>query len=412
MFKFRYLDGLRGWAALVVVVDHYFFAFAPSAIAGGVPTHHLLEKLIYSTPLYLFVDGDFSVAIFFVLSGIVLSAKFFRTGEEQSVIESGVKRYFRLAIPVIGSILIAFVLFKLGMFRNHDAAALSGSNWFSAFWQFQPRLLDALKEGLLNRFLYDVPSGLSYNAVLWTMQLEFLGSFLIFMTLLIFGKLRRRSLVYLFLIMGFWKTFYLAFILGIIICDYLNRPIGKEIQRIIARGYWIPILLIALFMGSYPLGDVDGTSFSRWAGTPLVQPWTRIVMHVLGAFGVIIAVMCAKPLQKLLTTRPSLFLGRISFSMYLIHFMILGSYASYLFIKLNESFGYRTSFILTFIPTLVIVITAAYLYAKYVDEKAISFSKTIYRKVFLPREESIESSGAIPSIPESAGVFIYGTDMR
>lgn len=133
MKKIRYLDGLRGLAAFQVVFHHFILAFYPALFLGAAdnPNHMAAgwEAFGSGSFLNLFWDGNFAVCIFFVLSGFVLSHKFFVRKESKIVTESAVKRYFRLAIPVAFSVLVAFLVMKFSLFYNQPAAAISGSGW-------------------------------------------------------------------------------------------------------------------------------------------------------------------------------------------------------------------------------------------------------------------------------------------
>ncbi|WP_443147193.1 acyltransferase family protein [Paenibacillus sp. KACC 21273] len=82
MQKLKYLDGLRGLAALIVVISHFVVAFYPSLYNGSIDSVHTqksLELWISKSPFNLFYNGNFAVCVFFVLSGYVLSYKFFIT---------------------------------------------------------------------------------------------------------------------------------------------------------------------------------------------------------------------------------------------------------------------------------------------------------------------------------------------
>lgn len=65
--KFAELDGLRGVAALVVVLWHFAFAFLPDRI-GIVPDFDPARGLVGS-PAFALIDGPGAVMLFFVLSG-------------------------------------------------------------------------------------------------------------------------------------------------------------------------------------------------------------------------------------------------------------------------------------------------------------------------------------------------------
>ncbi len=66
--RILYLDGLRGWAALFVLFHHLLLAFAPDGHEAA------LNASPVAAPLGFLADGPLAVAIFFILSGIVLMA--------------------------------------------------------------------------------------------------------------------------------------------------------------------------------------------------------------------------------------------------------------------------------------------------------------------------------------------------
>jgi peptidoglycan/LPS O-acetylase OafA/YrhL len=404
--KFRYLDGLRGVAALVVVFDHLAFMYIPYAInAGGEP--HGLGPVIHNTPLQLLVAGDLAVSIFFILSGIVLSAKFFRTGQEGVVMASAIKRYFRLAIPVLGSAVLAYGLLRLGLMFNVPAGNLT-SDWWKAFWLFEPNFWAAVTEGVWGAFTTTADAR-SYNPVLWTMQLEFAGSFLVFGMLLLFGKLRNRWAIYVVLGLLLWRTYYLAFLLGVMMCDYwFARGPGAaeaghgEAGRMLRRMVWLPLLAVSLLLGSYPVAGTKGTIFDNIVA-PYIGPNLTVLIHVVAAAGIILAVMSSGLMQRVLMWRPVLFLGRISFPLYLLHFMILGSYTSYLFVTLSAKMSMKTAMLITLVPTFAVLISAAYLFARYVDEPAIRLSGRVFARWFGPRRDAAVVQAAGDAEPGAAG---------
>jgi peptidoglycan/LPS O-acetylase OafA/YrhL len=373
--KFRYLDGLRGLAALIVVIDHFAISFFPAATDGSVhTTHGALESVVQSTPLHLLVSGNFSVCIFFVLSGFVLSAKFFRTGNRQVVIASAIKRYFRLALPVLACVMLAFILMSTNAFFNVPASQITGSNWLGGFWQFQPSFWDALYHATIGVF---IKGSSNYNTVLWTMKTELLGSFLVFAILLTVGKQRYRSLAYLALGLLLIKTYYVTFVCGVAICDYHYHG-GSQVARVMHRGYWVPAILLCLFLGSSPVGTLHGTVFQYAAGIMPFGMSVTTTTHMLGAIGLVFAIVNTPVIQHLLTTKPALYLGKLSFSLYLTHFLVIGSLSSYLFIKIAPLAGYRLGFVLMAAASGVIIWVVADLFTKYVDQPSIRLSATIY----------------------------------
>jgi peptidoglycan/LPS O-acetylase OafA/YrhL len=256
--------------------------------------------------------------------------------------------------------------------HNLEAGKLT-SDWWKNFWQFAPNLKDALYEGTFGAFKNDANV---YNPVLWTMKLELWGSFLVFGSLLIIGKLRNRWVLYGVLVLLLWRTYYPAFVLGVAACDYyFNRPEGA-VRRALERGWWVAVLAAALLIGSYPITELHGTV---WANVPGFWP---VQAHTLAAIGIVVAILSARGLQRALSSRTGRFLGRISFPLYLLHFLVLGSYTSYLFVHLSHQMSLKAAMLVAVLPTLAICVSAAYVYAKFVDEPAIRFSGWMFSRFF------------------------------
>ncbi|MFJ7729607.1 acyltransferase family protein, partial [Neobacillus sp. NPDC097160] len=237
--KLNYLDGLRGLAAFIVVIHHYTNGFYPAY--GG--------NEIAKSPISILYDGNFSVCVFFVLSGFVLSGKYFKTKNPEVLIASATKRYFRLLFPVMFSIFLAYVFLRMNLFSYKDeVAGITGSGWLASFYNFDANFVEMLKQGLYKVFLFGEAS---YNTNLWTIYLEFFGSFLTFAFLALFGKLKKRYFVYIILFYVFYQDYYLAFLLGVILSDIYHSEEAKKLL-IKNKVLLFLIFIVSIYFGSYP----------------------------------------------------------------------------------------------------------------------------------------------------------------
>jgi len=291
------LYGLRGLAAFEVVFHHFILAFYPAMFSGpDIPTHLPAGQEVFASGsiINLLFDGNFAVCIFFVLSGFVLSHKFFLDKNHEIITASAVRRYVRLAVPVAFSVFCAYLLMKFSLFYNQQAADVSGSGWLGGFWTFKPGFVDAINQSFIGTFFSNI---YDYNATLWTITVEFLGSFLVFAFLAVFGKAKNRYMAYLFLGIIFFQTYYLAFILGMLLSDLMahkNTIIAQFDRSTLIR---TGLLLLGLLLGSYPSGrDAAGTMYS-FMTTPLVTD-PEVVYHVWGAFLVILVLLDSRRMQK------------------------------------------------------------------------------------------------------------------
>ena len=366
MRKLEHLEGLRGLAAFFVVIAHYLQFYYLDAFFKNPNTS--LEIMLSKTPLNLIYNGNFAVCIFFLLSGFVLSLKFVQTKDHDVLVASSVKRYPRLVIPVFFSVLIAYTLLRLDAYEyfTHYTKDLRYENMNENFF------------AMLKMVFFDVffAYGKSYNAVLWTMTYELFGSFIVFSFLALFGKVKNRFIVYLLLIVIFFDSYFLAFILGLILSDWSanrDRSIPKPIIFI--------CLMIGIFLGSYPYGGTENTIYS-FLNVEFLNVDYRIFYHITGAFFIMLAMLQSTLLKNIFSKKLFSFLGKISFSLYLTHFPILASLSFFLFDKLIDSYSYNISFIIAFTISIVLTFVISYVMYIFVDKKAVHLSKVIYIKLF------------------------------
>jgi peptidoglycan/LPS O-acetylase OafA/YrhL len=397
--KLKYLDGLRGVAAFIVVFDHFFAFFYPaffSTLPEAVHTGLGLERIIAKSPLNILYDGHLSVCIFFVLSGYVLTYKYFATKDDLFIASSAAKRYVRLMVPVLATMLITYLFMRFSLFKNTPAAQLTNATDFSTFFAFP-----ASFTGMLQQALFDVffKQQASYYVSLWTMTFELLGSFLVYALALLFGKLEKRYIFYLITAFLLRDTYYLAFILGLIVSDLFNS--GYGLAEKLKKPYFVFIFgIVGLLLGSFPLIPSTDTFYKY-----IVIPNVDLVMtyHILGAFFIMLALMCSETLKKFFSLKPFAYLGKISFSVYLTHLTILCSLSAVLFMAFREHMKYNYATALTFIITVPTVLVISHFYAKYIDENGIKLSKLVYAK-FLHRQKKVALVEKQPIVESSPAI--------
>ncbi len=378
--KYHNLDGLRGLAALSVMLLHYVLVFAPFIIGAFVTQRHTrFDRLIATTPLQLPTAGDFAVCIFFVLSGFVLSLSFFKHRDVKVLTSAAARRYFRLAIPALGSVMFGYVVLRFGLIFIHQAAVLSQSfSLFGSFWNIPAHLGRAIFEGVYGIWFDSYSTAGSYNPVLWTMHFELFGSFLLFLFLGLFGNLRNRWVFYGVFGLVFLKTYFLCFILGIALCDLsLNT---KVLNTIRPRYLWAA-LPVGLFLGNWITTGIYPTIYLHIHLPFFSDDQLQPLAHNVGAAIVVLTVLRLQPLARLLEMRPFQYLGRVSFALYLTHFIVMSSLASFVFYKVYPAYGYKLALLATFAIAWPVTFVVASIFTNLVDIPSVKLSKKIGTKL-------------------------------
>ncbi|WP_341900264.1 acyltransferase [Fluviicola taffensis] len=376
-----FLDGVRGVAMMIVVLHHFGLGFFPAINYLNPEKIHLgnggAEMLIAKTPLNIFFNGGFAVSIFFVLSGFVLSYKFHQSGSRKLLTEYAAKRYFRLLLPVAGSVVICYLLHLFGLFSHQHVGEITKSqDWFQGLYSDMKGLGDVLKNIFLDVFLNNDNR---YNAVLWTMTIEFLGSLLLFSFLALMGNNKKTILLHILVaavILCTDKKFYAAFILGSLISklfvDGFSFPKGWK-----GISIKLVLLITGVYFSSYPQGFF--TEQSIWK--PLAWSCTNSydLFHVLGAFCILFVICFDRNFIRFFSIKPFLYLGKISFSFYLLHLAVMCSLGCFIFLQLWKPGTYFVPFLISFLASMAVSFLVSHFYYQFVDKAGIRFSEKMGR---------------------------------
>ncbi len=309
------LDGIRGWAALSVVLFHVFWETFGGLFPG---IRNIATALIF--------DGELAVYIFFVLSGEALTWNYFRNYSTRSMASLAIKRYPRLTIPVFASCLLVFILMKLDLVHSGAASIIVHSeDWLGKFLNFEPTFRNLMIFALSRVYTQGISEPVVYNNFLWTMPIELVGSILVFLTALLSAFLRNwlRSFVLLALLEIVVAPTMACFTVGMIfsrlgVDGVFERARGSARMQVLSAAV---LILTAL---ASAVANLHGARPER--------------MGVAVATVLIGASFANRAVYGFCQNRISRFLGVLSFPLYLVHFAVIVSLTSSL-ILLAEARG-------------------------------------------------------------------------
>ncbi len=317
------LDGLRGVAALVVVIHHVYQIARPylepahDAWAAG-----SLWWALSATPAKLLTAGSEAVLVFFVLSGVVVPLPALRGGRF-SWAGYLVSRVIRLCVPVWAALAFATVSI---LAIPRDASMVVDGSWVERANGTSVHVSRLVEQALLSSPSY------ATDPVLWSLHWELVFSLLL-PVFLVLARLVRR----------FWVAAVLAcfaltivakvvdsdtlrylpvFFVGTLIAvnlETLRQWAKRRLDGRMRRVLWWSGLVASLL-----------AIVASWMSRPLVSSSSVLSMAlgslaVVGAGGLVACAICFPPVVRALSARVPQWLGRFSFSLYLVHLPIIVS---------------------------------------------------------------------------------------
>ncbi|SAK76826.1 acyltransferase [Caballeronia temeraria] len=315
--RYHQLDSLRGIAAVTVVFSHY------SQIT---PT-----RWMQHVPWRIFTEGHSAVILFFALSGFALAMQI--TGDSKpGFAEFVVKRVCRIYIPYLIAVLAAYAAYCI-FYRSNLSWT---GEWVNQAWH-----AGMTRQDLLNHLYFLIPfSNSTLDPVLWSLVYEMRIS-------LIFP-----ILVVVVFAMPPWFSIALSGGLSLAAFGYYHH-LQKPLMDASIQGEWMPTLhyismfvlgaliaryrvvitaklatfaprsLVGALMICLALYGLVGAMNHHVVSNDVVRSFADDWFVLPAVAGILILAISLKPFAAILTARPLIFLGQISFSLYLLHCIVL-----------------------------------------------------------------------------------------
>ncbi|MFK4789636.1 acyltransferase family protein [Microbacterium sp. ZW T5_56] len=356
------LDGLRGLAAVAVVIWHALISTDLGryiSIQLDTTTATTAESAapfssawwLWDTPLRLASMGTNAVTIFFVLSGFVLVLPLLR-GRSMNLWSYYPRRFLRLWIPSAASVLLAaaLVVITLGVPRGGESAWVRAST------------IDRLSIGDVISNLFLITGRTSLNNPLWSLRWELLFSLLLPLAFLLVLRMKGHCSLWGTVLLsaalsglGGWflvpaLQFGPMFVAGAAVAKLYRTRIVKPApwRSWVATG--TGLIMVSVPDAARTFGGLDLTDRLSLALSASV---------VIGAALLVFGLSVPSRLTTLVGVPPLRFLGRISFGLYLVHVPIIVAGALL--------FPDATAALWLTLPTSFIV---AWLFTIWVDEPA------------------------------------------
>ncbi len=305
--RLLYLDSARGLAALSVITWHFLLAV------------YMMQTSLfhYQSPFHFFWYGEADVIFFFIHSGFILAYSY--AGPEKkltprSYIQFLIERIFRIYPLFLFILIISFLAI------NHTANlhAADPASWVNRFWMHPESVRGLATQSML---IVRVPESANLRLIPqdWTLSVEILAG----ATVPILAFAGRKYfwafllLLAIFKISGIFSTFVFEFGLGVGLF-LLRDNIISLWQRIpMVVKFLFLVLTLALYSGFlfFP------TMFSD--DVVLFSAKTDRIVIDAGCACAFILLLASPKIQRALSARVLVSIGRICYSIYLVHKLII-----------------------------------------------------------------------------------------
>ena len=357
-----YLDSIRGLAAFTVINDHFVTAYDLPCVDS------FCKNLLDLTPLHIWWDGSAAVSMFFVLSGLVLSLKYFRLGHQADLNNFKLLPYitgrlFRIWLPYAVILLISAAFYWHTVNSPLLNTALPPTEWIVNMWRNHALTPIAM---LRESFLLSLPAMVVLLPQAWTLTIELVLSLLLPIGLLLEKQgslwLALFSLIAVFLLCV--SPFLLHFALGLLIARYYT-----VMANYLRPKPWLRRLILLLGLLFYTAISTTAHVFGE------TFMW---IVTGLGAGLIIIYTLSSHRTQSFLEWPILRQLGKVSYSAYLIHMLILLCLTPYLLTQLelfssNHLWLWLGAWLLTVISVQLLSLLSYY----YIEIPSISLGRKL-----------------------------------
>lgn len=293
--RLSYLDASRGLAALAVLLAHFHPTILPA----------LNNSWILKTPFRIIADGEAAVLYFFILSGFVLTVSLKQVSNLTFwvYLRFIVKRIFRIFPAFLATLVLTVVLLNVIQSRPES--------WLDRFWIHSPDLLSAIKESLLIiRLPNDPPQRLIPQD--WTLSIELAISLFLPLMAWAISKNKYFTMLVIYFAIQFLALddFVFDFAMGVFLASNAEQLKSKWL----GLKYKSPVIIASLII---ICADYLIPMFMNYSDVLLIH-------HKSWGLAVLLwALISSQKVQRFLSNLPMVFLGRISYSFYLLHLILL-----------------------------------------------------------------------------------------
>lgn len=321
-----WIDGLKGVSALIVLWHHLYKSFEPVIDA---------DLYLYKWPLCEFANGGMAVSVFILLSAMTMTFICQDSDKWQGVM---LKRYFRLMLPIAPIIAIYLILWYTGSLYNLVLAETIDNDWLISQ---PPTSVKTIFKVFLNTPFGD---GSGWLGILWMLNYIFITPFVIVLLQVAMRNLTQKKQLIVLGVCIFLALINDPYLINIFYGYFLAKFV-KPVES--TKKSWLVLLgfaAIYTILSYAPLPPRGNFTFK--------------------AMAIVTCVALCEPVQRLLSSKGSVWFGHISFEIYLLHMLFIYTIGSAMYLYLPV-FPHRL--ICIYVIVIGLSLLAAWMWQRFIN---------------------------------------------
>lgn len=375
--RVAYIDAIKGIACLGVFIHHFIIKILPATFTGNKEDSLIAgDYILGSRAIGFILNGNFWVCMFIMISAFLLSKSIMskNTNRDLHMAKTLIKRYPRLMLPVLSLNIICFIISYIFHLCGLQLENPLNMSFVSVF-----------KMTVFDMWFIKGTSVMGY----WMMYIIFYGSIIsvVLSTILVNCKKVSYARIMLICVLPFilyLNTYFFAVLIGVWLAyeiQYTNFEFLKkcEFLNLILSIFAV----IAIIFAGYP--STGNTTQGIYIVFNILPDALKNIVHIFHTFAamlIMIIFICKPKLQKVFDKKYLSFLGEISYSVYLVHPVVISFIGIPLYNFLEGNMGVLFSVLITTILLVIVVTILSWLFNKFIEKPIGVLVNKMFKNVF------------------------------
>lgn len=326
-----YIDGLKGLSCLFIMIGHYFGAYKYAQITSE--QYSTFFEFFKNKITSNIVNEALWLQLFFLISGFLIASG--KTDSIKTFAEKSLKRFLRFYLPIVSACFIIYFLIRFIGIHASETSVFFDNSFFQGYSDKHLKFYEIILDPIKTIF----SGGSQFNSPYWVISDMFYASIIMYALLYIKQKTENNFTIISGLLITLTALFFIVDKRNIAVCiiGMALRFIQPSINRIIKKD-WLAVLI---FIFSIAMPFFGGHYILSRIAKHLYPAFPSIKANVIIFYFSIMLLFVNRTsfAKKILSSKPFVFLGKISFGIYSFHWPVYISIGALIMMRMLPEYS-------------------------------------------------------------------------